>query len=69
MIDVELVWMTGILGGILLIINFGTCMAMPWAKWLIGKTPLCSNHKPLAWLTIIVGIIHIVLGIMWYFGL
>ena len=70
MIELEIVWLTGILGGILFILNFATCTAMPWATKIFskGSKPLCANHKPLAVLTVIAGIIHIVISILWYFG-
>jgi len=80
-IPIELVWMTGVLGGLFFVLNFSTCYSMPWAKTcdLIHdckgkdcKSPkkmLCQHHKPLAWLTLLTGVLHIVVSIIWYFGL
>ena len=77
----QLVWMTGILGGLFFILNFSTCYSMPWAAKCdkFHKCPgkakcknakkLCEHHKPLAWLTLTTGILHILVAIFWYFGI
>ena len=67
MIELEIVWMSGLLAGVLFILNFATCFAMPWSK-RFSKSKICMRHKPLAYLTIIAGIFHIVVAILWYFG-
>ena len=78
---IELVWMTGLLGGLFFILNFATCFSMPWAsncptiEKCKGKhkcqhsKPLCQHHKPLAWLTLLTGILHIIVSFLWYFGI
>ncbi|MBU3904769.1 MAG: hypothetical protein KJ906_01305 [Nanoarchaeota archaeon] len=79
-ISVELVWMTGIIGGLFFVLNFATCYSMPWAsrcenfhkckgKECDKNKKLCQNHKPLAWLTILTGVLHIVVSVVWYFSL
>jgi hypothetical protein len=67
MIDIEIVWMSGILAGVFFILNFATCFAMPWAKRL-ARFKFFTNHKPLAYLTVITGTFHIIVSILWYFG-
>lgn len=70
MINGELVRMSGYLVGFFFILNFATCLAMPWAKITnkIVKKPICTKHKPLAYLTLITGLIHMILAIMFEFG-
>ena len=79
-IPIELVWMTGVIGGLFFVLNFATCYSMPWAsscksvdkckgKDCPEKKPLCTHHKPLAWLTVLTGAFHIIVSIIWYFGL
>ena len=31
-IPLELVWMSGIIGGLFFVLNFATCYSMPWGK-------------------------------------
>ncbi|MDD5416691.1 MAG: hypothetical protein PHU12_01820 [Candidatus Aenigmarchaeota archaeon] len=79
MIDLQLVWMYGILSGLFFILNFATCYSMPWASKCPGedkckkncphRKPLCEHHKPLAWLTVLTGVFHIIVSVIWYFGL
>ena len=77
----DFVWMTGIIAGFFFILNFATCFSMPWSTKCLKthkcpegtkcKEPhksLCAHHKPLAWLTVLTGIFHIVVAILWAFG-
>ena len=76
-IPLQLVYMSGILAGLFFILNFTTCYSMPWSKKCDiahtckgkerdkKKKMLCQHHKPLAWLTIITGVIHMVLGLLY----
>jgi len=79
MITLEMVWMTGILAGIFFFLNFATCFSMPWSKKCFSPHKckgdkcseggsLCQHHKPLAWLTILTGVLHIVVSVLWYIG-
>ncbi len=80
-IPLEVVWMSGIIGGLFFILNFTTCYSMPWAKkcdlvhkckgkkCTRNKKMLCQHHKPLAWLTILTGVFHIIVSVIWYFSL
>lgn len=79
-----LAW-TGIGLGIFFVLTFGTCFALPWAKlplpWKgkkIGPDPLdeagkhmtwSSIHKHFVWFTVILGIIHGVLGFLQMMGI
>lgn len=74
---------TGYLLGLFLILNFTTCYVMPWCVRNVpwhGKLPgpdkydsvilrLSFYHRYFAWLTIIFGIIHGVIGIFQSFGI
>ena len=74
---------TGYLLGLFLILNFMTCYVMPWCARNVpwhGKRPgpdkydsvilrLSYYHRYFAWLTIIFGIIHGVIGIFQSFGI
>lgn len=76
---------TGILLGIFFVLTFATCFALPWAKlplpWTgskIGPDPLdesgthlvwSSVHKYFVWITVILGIIHGVLGFLQMLGI
>lgn len=75
---------SGYLLGFFFILNFWTCCVMPWKMHLLpwkGKRPgqdefdekgffhLTSIHRPLAWLTIIFGTLHGVLGVFQSFGI
>ena len=80
MIELQLVWISGIIGGLFFFLNFATCYSMPWGKRCTNlhkckgkeckdQKRLCQHHKPLAWLTILTGAFHIIVSIIWYFGL
>ncbi len=76
---------TGIFLGILFVLTFSTCFAMPWGKlplpWRggrIGKDPLdavphrmtwSSIHKNFVWWLVVIAIIHGVLGFLQFFGI
>jgi predicted heme/steroid binding protein len=74
---------TGYIFGIVFILNFMTCYVMPWCarsvpwkgkipgpdKWDKSILKLSYYHRYWAWLTIIFGIIHGVLGIFQSFGI
>lgn len=76
---------TGILLGVFFVLTFATCFALPWAKlplpWTgskIGKDPLdesgthlvwSSIHKYFVWFTVILGIIHGILGLLQMVGI
>lgn len=71
---------TGILLGVLFVLNFATCFALPWSQFPLpwkgnrpGADPLDATpthmrwtmlHKYFAWGTVIVGLIHGVLGLL-----
>lgn len=75
---------TGVLLGVLFVLTFATCFAMPWAKmplpWRgsrIGADPLdnasahltwSSIHKHFVWLTVAIAIIHGVVGFLQMLG-
>lgn len=74
---------TGYLLGLIIVFNFATCYVMPWCgvslPWK-GKYPgpdkfdkaflkLSYYHRYFAWLTVIFGILHGVLGIFQSFGI
>ena len=74
---------TGYIFGIIFILNFLTCYIMPWCarsvpwkgkipgpdKWDASIIKLSYYHRYFAWLTIIFGILHGVLGIFQSFGI
>lgn len=63
---------TGYLLGLVFILNFSTCFAMPWAKFRLPwqeSPPLTHYHKPLAYLTVVFGILHGIFGILASFGI
>lgn len=78
-----LAW-TGILLGIAFVLNFATCFALPWSNTSLpwngarpGPDPLdaapvhqkwTSLHKYFAWATVILGVIHGLIGFMQLFG-
>ena len=71
----ELVVWSGRIAGILFILNFVTCFAMPWAQKCMRNSkqdhavcheesfPLCRYHKPIAWLTLFFVLVHITLAL------
>lgn len=79
-----LAW-TGIGLGIFFVLTFGTCFALPWAKlplpWKgkkIGPDPLdeagthmtwSSIHRHFVWVTVILGIIHGIIGFLQMMGI
>lgn len=83
-LDISILGWTGIVMGVFFVLTFATCFAMPWAKlrlpWTgskIGSDPLdaagthlpwTAIHKYFVWVTVILGIIHGVLGILQVFG-
>lgn len=76
---------TGILMGVFFVLNFATCFALPWTKLPLpwkGARPgpdtlddaenrmrWGSLHKPFAWITIILGILHGIIGFMQMLGI
>jgi predicted heme/steroid binding protein len=75
---------SGILLGVFFVLNFATCFVMPWSKLPLpwkgsrpGPDPLDTApthmywtqlHKYFAWLTVVMGIVHGVLGLMQLLG-
>ena len=76
---------TGILMGIFFVLTFGTCFAMPWARspvpWkgsqpgadpqdsVVRHLPWTSVHQYFVWFTVVLGIIHGVLGFLQLLGI
>lgn len=74
---------TGILLGVVFVLNFFTCFALPWSKLPVpwaGSRPgadaldrapvhknLASIHKYFAWATVVIGILHGVIGFLQVF--
>ena len=66
----NMVWITGLISGIFFILNFSTCYSMPWSNkklFKIMQKKLSSYHKPIAWLTVLSGLLHIIIAFLWYF--
>jgi hypothetical protein len=62
-----LVFWSGAAVGVFFILNYATCFAMPWAKKRLCKNTVLSQcHKPLAWATLITGLIHTALAVLAY---
>jgi predicted heme/steroid binding protein len=77
--------LTGILLGIAFILTFATCFAMPWAQLKLpwvgsrpGPDPLDASgkhmpwsgiHKHFVWITVILGVIHGLLGLLQMWGI
>jgi len=75
---------TGIILGVFFVLTFATCFALPWAKlplpWVgskMGPDPLddsgvhmkwSSVHKYFVWVTVIIGIVHGIIGFLQMFG-
>ena len=84
-LGISMLGWTGILLGIFFVLTFATCFALPWAKlplpWRgskIGADPLdesgthmvwSSVHKHFVWITVILGIIHGILGFLQMVGI
>lgn len=84
-LGISILGWTGIIMGIFFVLTFATCFAMPWAKlplpWkgtrigpdpmdAVGKRmPFTFVHKHFVWWTVILGIIHGVLGILQLLGI
>lgn len=78
-----LAW-TGILLAVTFVINFATCFALPWSHYPLPwagsrpgadaldavsvHKPWATIHKPFAWATVILGVIHGILGLLQLFG-
>lgn len=76
---------SGIVLGILFVLTFASCFALPWAKlplpWKgskIGSDPLdvakqhmtwSSVHKHFVWVTVVIGIIHGIIGFLQMLGI
>ncbi|MCB9813097.1 MAG: hypothetical protein H6772_01690 [Pseudomonadales bacterium] len=76
---------TGIFLAIFFVLTFGSCFALPWAKlplpWKgskIGPDPLdeagkhmtwSSVHKHFVWVTVVIGIIHGIIGFLQMMGI
>ena len=76
---------TGIGLGVLFVLTFGTCFAMPWAQMRLpwvgqrpGPDPLDASgvhkpwtavHKYFVWVTVIFGVIHGILGFLQLVGI
>ncbi len=85
LVGISLLGWTGILLGIFFVLTFATCFALPWAKlplpWKgskIGADPLdesgthmvwSSVHKHFVWVTVVLGIIHGILGFLQMLGI
>lgn len=84
-LDISVLGWTGILLGVFFVLTFATCFAMPWAQLKLpwtgtrpGPDPLdASNahqtwsalHKHFVWITVILGIVHGILGFLQMFGI
>lgn len=63
---------TGWISAVLAVFNFGTCLVMPWATKCLGgcgegechKETLGKYHRPIALLTILAIIIHVVASLL-----
>lgn len=76
---------TGVILGVVFVLNFATCFALPWSKLPLpwagsrpGADPLDATnvhlkwaqiHKYFAWATVIVGIVHGVIGLLQVLGI
>lgn len=82
-VGISVLGWTGILLGIVFVLNFATCFALPWSKVSLpwtgtrpGPDPLDASgahlkwtavHKYFAWATVIIGILHGILGFLQVF--
>ncbi|MEO8580969.1 MAG: cytochrome b5 domain-containing protein [Patescibacteria group bacterium] len=85
LLNISILGWTGIVLGIFFVLTFATCFAMPWAKlplpWVgsrPGPDPLDASfrhmtwtyiHKYFVWITVILGIVHGILGFMQILGI
>jgi predicted heme/steroid binding protein len=84
-LGISILGWTGILLAIFFVLTFGTCFAMPWAKLPLpwkgtrpGRDALdaaprrmtwTSIHKYFVWFTVVLGIIHGILGLLQLVGI
>ncbi len=84
-LGISILGWTGIILAVVFILNFATCFALPWSKlplpWT-GSRPgadaldaanvhlkWAQIHKYFAWATVVVGIVHGVIGLLQVFGI
>lgn len=83
-LNISILGWTGIFLGVFFVLTFATCFAMPWAKLRLPWTgarpghdaldtaethlPWTAVHKYFVWFTVVLGIIHGVLGLLQMFG-
>lgn len=83
-LGISIVGWSGILLAIAFVLNFATCFALPWSKFPLPWSgsrpgpdkldtvpthkPWASIHKQFAWATVILGVIHGVLGLLQILG-
>lgn len=76
---------TGILLAVVFVLNFATCFALPWSKFSLpwmgsrpGADPMdttkvhlkwASVHKYFAWATVVIGIVHGIIGLLQVLGI
>ena len=76
---------SGIILGVFFVLTFATCFAMPWAQMRLPWTgarpgadpldvtgvhkPWTAVHKHFVWFTVLLGVIHGVLGVLQLFGI
>lgn len=81
---ISLLGWTGILLAVFFVLNFATCFALPWSQLPVpwkgsrpGPDPLdmspahlhwASIHKYFAWATVVIGIVHGIIGFMQMLG-
>ncbi len=83
-LGISILGWTGILLAVAFVLNFATCFALPWSKFPLPWSgsrpgpdkldtvpthkPWASIHKQFAWATVILGVIHGVLGLLQMLG-
>ena len=83
-VGISLLGWSGILLGIFFVLNFATCFALPWSQLPLpwkGSRPGPDSldgapvhmhwtvvHKYFAWITVVIGIVHGILGLMQLLG-
>ncbi len=78
-VDMQFVIFSGILVGIFFVLNYATCYSMPWSKCIAPhecpgkkkcpehmKRMLCNYHKQIAWLTVITGVFHVIVSVLYF---